>query len=422
MATTKWLDPSGWTLADWEDDTLTVLVDYLWAALKGAADERQAYSERGHSGSFDADYTFPDFSDLKNLFNSSASSPNNAKKIEFSTFPYIGGSAFGANPHANYVIETDTIEADGTAITSAEAKQLTLFRLLDDLLGYTTIFDHIEDTSNGLNTALLRKVWVTQWFQVMDYPKYIHEPFRPTAGTALFSVVETQDLFMEVSYDYSTASGFLGASAFLTVNGGSPVDKYTTNDLKESAPFSNSQAVYDYTYGILNTQKSTAAWITTTTNPNFEVSQQVQNYTLSRSPTNEYHYQINMREKRIRFKPNDAFRATSPDKYATLIHKYFYLTEISGTIAGLTATFNAFGGPAEDTSKFTNITVDGDGYFYLNTVADYSTFTVPADPADLGIIQAREGNDFQTLDDVSLWGVLSEVNNTDGTAFEYYTP
>jgi len=162
MATTKWLDPSGWTLANWTNASLTVLVDHLWNTLKGAADERQAFAEFSHSTGFDSDNEFPDFSDLKNIFNSSAGSPNNAVKIENAVL----------NPDLT-VIETDTIKADGTAAGSAEADFLKLSQILTEIFSYSSgTLLHMIETTNGTENALLQQSRVKQWSQVKDYQLY----------------------------------------------------------------------------------------------------------------------------------------------------------------------------------------------------------------------------------------------------------
>jgi hypothetical protein len=414
MADTKWLDISGWTLLDWEDDTKTVLVDFLWSTLKGAADERQAYCERTHSAGFDSDYSFPNFSELKRLINTEAYAYNAIDRIDRAIYPYVLAG--------NSALETSTIKVDGTPIATSEANNLSLFELLDEVLGYPSgaLLSGI-DTGGGRVNGIVRMSWIVQWYQVLTYPRYILEPFRPLFGTSFFSVVETQELYMQVSYDYIPSSSIAAASASLEVNGVSAGSRYTPGSLNFSSPYSTSQEVYDYAYTVLNDQKSTEAWELTTTNPDLEISQQVF-YQLEREALGTHFYQINIREKRIRFKVNESFRALSPEKYTTPIHKYFYLTEIDGVVGGRSAVFNAFGGPAQDSSKFTSMTQEADGYYYLNTVADYSTFPVPADPIEEDIIQTREGNDFQTLDNSFLWGVISEPNTIDGTNFEYYTP
>jgi len=122
MAVTKWLDPVNWTLAEWEDDTLTVFLAALWPSLKGAGDERQAYAEEAHEGGFDADYTFPDLATFSNFANADSGNPNNLEKITNNLMPDnlgVGGTGVLST------VETSTIKADGTAIASAEANYLT---------------------------------------------------------------------------------------------------------------------------------------------------------------------------------------------------------------------------------------------------------------------------------------------------------
>jgi hypothetical protein len=415
MATTKWLDPTGWTLADWEDASLTVLVDHLWNALKGAADERQAFAEFSHSGGFDSDNEFPNFSDLKNLFNSSASSPNNAVKIQNAVL----------NPDLT-VVETDTIKADGTAFGSAEADFLTLSQILTEIFSYASgTLLHMIDSTNGTENALLQMAWVKQWFQVMDYPEYYAQTVTPST-TDFFDELEVQFISTRVEYWFDadpTNEDFIRGDCLINApETTSPqVDIYVANDLNESIPFSNSQAVYDYTVSQMNSERSTRAWQTTVGALNSDINQQVF-YKLRRVGgfgNDEWFYSIILAETgRIRFKPNESLRALSPESFQAKLYEYFYLSKFN------VVDFNNFGaGYNEGESKFLELTADGSGWYYMSLESpDWTTFTIPADPlADRSVLK-NEANELNTLTPDGFNNVIIQANNSDGTAFEYYTP
>jgi hypothetical protein len=414
MATTKWLDPSGWTLADWEDDTLTVLVDHLWNTLKGAADERQAFAEFSHSGGFDSDNEFPNFSDLKNLFNSSASSPNNAVKIQNAVL----------NPDLT-VVETDTIKADGTASGSAEADFLTLSQILTEIFSYASgTLLHMIDSTNGTENALLQMAWVKQWFQVMDYPEYYAQTVTPS-GNDFFDELEVQFISTRVEYDYDVGSSSPGldqAKCLIVspTSVSSAVDIYVTNDLNETAPFSTSQEVYDYAVSQMDSERATRSWQTTVGALTENINQQVF-YRLVRSGTgtvDEWDYTIILAESgRIRFKPNESLRALSPESFQAKLYEYFYLSKVT------TIDFNNFGaGYNEGESKFLELTADGSGWYYMSLESpDWTTFTIPADPGTDSTALKNEANQLNTLTPDGFNNVIIQANNSDGTAFEYYT-
>ena len=414
MATTKWLDPSGWTLADWTDESLTVLVDHLWNTLKGAADERQAFAEFSHSSGFDPNNEFPNFSDLKNLFNSSSSSPNNAVKIENAVL----------NPGLT-VVETDTIKADGTAFGSAEADFLTLSQILTEIFSYASgTLLHMIDSTSGTENALLRMAWIKQWFQIMDYPEYYAQNVTPS-GNDFFDELEVQFIGVTTTYDYDVGSSSPGldvANCRLRSpqSSSSAVDIYVANDLNETAPFSTSQEVYDYTVSQINSEKSTRAWQTTVGALTESIRQQVF-YSLRRTGSgavDEWEYTVTVAEAgRIRFKPNESLRALSPESFQANLYEYFYLSKFGSF------DFNNFGaGYNEGESKFLELTADGSGWYYMNLESpDYTTFSIPADPSTGGTASKDEANELNTLTPDGFNNVIIHANNSDGDSFEYYT-
>ena len=53
---------------------------------------------------------------------------------------------------------------------------------------------------------------------------------------------------------------------------------------------------------------------------------------------------------------------------------------------------------------------------------DWTQFTIPADPAPEFSVEKTEANKLNTLTEDGFNNVLIQANNSDGTAFEWYTP
>ena len=418
MADSLWIDDL--TFLQWEDDELTVLVDTVWRALKGAGDERQAYAEFTHSSGFDADFTFPDFSDLKNLFNASSGSPNNAVKIKNNLMPdELGVGDTGVLT----TVETSTIKADGTAIASAEANYLTYAEILTGPLGYASgTFLHMSDSGNGVNNALARMAWVVQWYKYMSYTQYYQKRVQ-TGLDDFFDVVETRRMVLTVNYDYnSTTSTFIAASALYTNPPNGTNDLYVTNDLNESSPFSTEQEIWDYTVATYDGEIAAADWEDATGSAGNAVSAQMQ-IIRDLGPDDITQYEAGIEQRQVRFKVNESFRALSPEKFQAALHFYFYLAEFS------IFDFNNFGvGIDEDESKFLELVADGSGWYYLEpvTAPDFDNFTPPTRPSGTETIFKAEGYDILALNNEAGGGheedIFVEVNDPAGTAFEYYNP
>lgn len=419
MADSLWIDEL--TFAQWEDDELTVIVDTPWRALKGAGDERQAYAEQTHSSGFDADYTFPDFSDLKSLFASGSGSPNNAVKIKNNLMPDnlgVSGSAVLST------VETSTIKADGTAIASAEANYLTYAEILTGPLGYASgTFLHMTDTANGIDNALLRMAWVVQWYRYMSYTKYFAKQLD-TGIDNFFDEVEHRSMVLNVGYDYnSTTNTFIGANAFYTNPPNGTVDLYATNDLNEAAPFSTEQEVWDYTVATFDGELATADWESMTGGGTIRSTATM---TIDRDlgPDDITEYSANIEQRQVRFKVNESFRALSPDKFQAALYFYFYITEPAASIT----TFNNLGvGLDEDESKFLELTADVSEWYYLEpvTAPDFDDFTPPTRPITTDIVTNSEGYEGFALNNEGgghTNDIIVETNDPAGTAFEYYTP
>jgi len=439
MATTKWLDPSGgWTLADWEDTDLTVLVSHLWPTLKGKADEFQAYFEQVHSASFDADNEFPDFNTLKSLFSGGTTAPDNAVKIFNAVYPY--SERLGTGPIGP--IDHDSIAADGTAVTnSVRPDDLLLTELLTGPLGYASgILLHMIDTNNGNDTAPNRMTWVVQWYQVMNYPQYYSFALGKISGITDFFEELQQVLFYRVEVKYGFETDELSpadvASAELTEPLFSPpVDIYTAGDLDDTTAgvYSTNQEIFDYAVAEFVEHYDGATW-SDVTSPSTLVSADVKTICFMESSTlgsGRVDQTVTLTQNsRIRFKIKDALRALSPETFSQLVYHYFYMTETaSGQPVG-THFYSAFGeGLNEDETKLKQFTLDADGYYYFSIQdPDFSGFTVPTRPSTSGVNNQREeSNQIFTLTDGKALGtnnhnIYTKPNIDDDTEFNYYTP
>jgi hypothetical protein len=440
MAATKWLDPSGWTLLDWEDDTKTVLVDFLWSALKGAADERQAYFESSHSGGFDSDNSFPDFSELKNLINASASSPNNAEKIEKAILPFFGDEGLVANYGP---VDHESFAADGTTVTnSVRPDYLTLSQLLTNVLGYASgDLLHMIDTDDGADTAVLKMAWVVQWYQVLNYPQYYAFPLGNYEFiTNIFEEIQYIQMYrVEVTYGFKSDDSVAAtATALLTepLIASTPVDIYTSGDLADSTAgvYSTNQEIYDYAVSKFNEYYDGVTW-TTLGDPSNLLTAEVSTYDYMQSRvtsgTGLVEQTVDIRQKgRVRFKIKDGFRALSPEKFSQLVYHYFYMTKLASGEDPADVFYSDFGtGINADETELKQFTADADGYYYFSIQdPDLTNFTVPTRPTVAGDDNRREENNqiFTLVDGVALGvnkhAILTKPNKDDDTNFNYYTP
>ena len=450
MAVTKWLDPDDWTLAEWEDATLTVLVDALWSALKGASDERQAFFEQAHSGTFDTDNEFPTLG----IFRSGTSDPNNAEIIENAVYPYF----YSGGPAQAGPIETASIKADGTAVTtSTRAVILNLVEMIQDVLGYTEDeLLHIIDTDTGAvgstgfgkATGILRMAWIKQWFQVFSNPVYYNVPLGYFAGQPGFvtgfweffeEIQQVQSYRIELNYGFPT-NGATQANISLDdltqpTLLSTPFNFYTAGDLDDSTAgvYSTNQEIFDYAVSKFDEYYDSASWATLPSPQDMTgLSVKTNCFMLSRTlNTGLTDQQVDISQSnRIRFKIKDAFRALSPEKFTPLIYHYFYMTEGPTGEAPSDSFYSDFGtGINEDETELKQFVLDADGYYYFNVQdPDFSGYTVPIRPTTTPVDNRREeSNQIYTLVDDAALGtnrhsILVKPNLTDGTAFEYYTP
>jgi len=431
----KWLDPGGgWTVADWEDSTQTVLMSHLWDALKGAADERVAFARLIHDSSFAAADTFPDFNTAMSIFLANANTPNNATRIKNAIYP-------------EDCVKTSDINSSGTDTTIPDS--LTLSEVLTEPLGYPSgNLLHMTDTSSGSQTGLSLMTWVKQWFQVMDYPEYYWRPFLTSTGgadEAWITDLQVQNIVVDIVYKYNkSTSTFISCVCNVTDEDGGPTDVYTGGDLNESAPWSTPQEVRDYAVGKLNSSLSTDSFSANQNNlsgltfgtlkPNSaycKVKETVfPHAVIGAGPDYEVRIEGSYISDRFRFKLADHKRATSPNEYTCPIQiNYSWQKGLNDTFG----TYDDFGtGKTEGNVELDTLTPDGSGWYLVEIDApDYNNTTAltvqtsgpPWNIArnHVGLYQwpiSPGGKGGSTLTN----GYYVKPNQSDGSAWEYYTP
>lgn len=412
----KWEDLTG-NVSFWTTEQVTLL-SHVWPDLKAAADERVSFIENKHDTTYAGSETFPDFNADKSLFISSENSPNNATRINTNVYP-------------GDCVDEDTIEDDITISSTADfPTNLSLSDVLDDL-GYTgdTKCLHMEDTDDGSQPALSLTDWYIQWYEIMNLPVWYNRR-RSTGIPAWLGDVGTQETAMTVDYRYNQDTDvFVSAEADFREPSfsGSGTDLYTPGDLNETAPWSTPQDVRDLCIQFFD-DNAGASWsngwnrLETIGTNLYELA--------STKSTGEVRINAAIERRRIRFKVNQEYRATSPNRYD--VEKYFY--GFYGYDFESATTYSDFGtGAVEDKSDLELLTADGSDWYYLEiTSIDYDTesvLTVPATPVSgqtdnehyYGLLKRFLTSDMASLttNDAS---IMFKPNLTDGTGFEYYTP
>jgi hypothetical protein len=421
MATTKWLDPSGWTMADWEDATKRPYFNFLWDALKGAADERVAFVEESHDSGFSTNYIFPDY-----VTDNSVALAADYLKIKNGVFP------IGVN---TLLLMNNNDMSDGGTVTSNidVPESLQLSDLLDEL-GYTgdTKMLHDEDTNSGARPALARMAWVVQWFEIMNYMTWFNSLTAKNGSSGntsnWVSDLEFQFYQLDCFYNYDpNSSTFIAANCYERQprTTSSDVDIYTAGDLAESSPFDDAQAVRDYVISKFNPDGG--SWVSSNTLINIRVGavqeESIQNEVLA----NNFTILCILKQQRMRFKLNDAFRATSPNRYTPDIYWFLYYNEDSITGLG-SYTFSDFGeGFSIDENSLVKLTADGSGWYYLTPDPDFDHEPVLSVPA----VGNANNQDFccrkrsltpNETYNADINSFYLKPNLTDGSNFEYYTP
>ena len=460
MAASKWLD--NWALSVWTNTALNVKIDPAWELIKGACDERQALVEFDHSTGFDADNTLPDLSALMSKFISGPATPNNAVKILNAVWPVD-------------TPETDDFQTSGVVTANSPANLFTLSEILTDEFSYASgTLLHMSDSDSGTDPAKLFWRWVIQWFQVLNDPVYYLRRLKNNAtGNQYYSVMEVQEVVVEVIYDYivSPFSVVNTPTAFVTkrTSGGgtSTVDVYVANDLSEAGTASTPQQVRDYAITTWGNNNST--WWSSTGHDLGDRANfcNLKESNFSRHFAGPFTQDIKCRLVvfRIRFKTNDDYRVTSPTKYDTPKYWNGYYTGSSkftanipgGSPAGTPptiSTYDDFGTGETNNDVQLNLMVeDGGGYYNIEIASpDFDTEPVIGFPPDPGFNAGTSswGQQFclqalQLEAGTTLAGTFKQTdpstgikyapqiaqtdtsiyvkpNTTDGTGFEYYTP
>jgi len=406
---TKWVDPADWVFADWLDSSKTVLLNHLWDTLKGGADERVAFSKAQHDSSFAAADTFPDFNTLISVYLSGGGTPSNRLKIENSIFP-------------EEVVQTDEVKSSGS--DNSEPKSLNLSELLTGPLGYAS------GTLLGKSGGVALQSWQKQYFQVMNYPEFYWRPTKTKTGGAAedwISLLEVQYIAVKTVYVYNdSTSSFVSAECKVTepTISSTTNDVYNTNDLNESSPFSTPQEVRDYTIGVLDDTITDDNWATSQNNlanignfrvPIATISEEIELVTTS---DDVFTLTCELVSIKFRFKLNDQYRATSPNRYTVPIQYNFEWGSASVTYDdfGLTKT--------EGNVELETITKDvNDFYLFEIPNPDYDN-TAVLDVADATISQnfGLSKTRIVPLGVTDETGYYMKPNQSDGSAWEWFDP
>lgn len=415
MADTKWLDPASWTLADWEDETRRPLLNFLWDTLRGGANERVAFYNQTHDSSFPTNYDFPDYNTDK-----SVALASDYLKIRNAVWP-------SGLKDSKTMKNTDMVDGGTVTSNSDIPDELQLNDILSEL-SYSpdTTMLHVTDTSSGTQSALARMAWVKQWYEIMNYITWVNRTLTTTGygptTSDLISDIEFQQYKIAVFYGYNpNTSTFNSATCYETEPRftSTPVDIYTANDLNETAPFSTMQEVRDY--AITQIDPDNATWVSTTRGDTLflfaKLEEQISNEALANNYTIDADYEL----VRLRFKINDSFRATSPNRFTSDIYWFLYYTHTVGT-------FSDFGnGFSEDDNSLIKLTADGSGWYYLEIDPDFDHEPVLSVPA----IGTGDSQTFQCVKrtispnmafTATENSIYQKPNLTAGTAWEWYTP
>jgi len=415
----KWLD--FWAYADWTDVTNRPLFTILDEEAAVCA-ERQAFTEVEHDSSFNADNTWPITSG--DLYGNIDSSPNTRTRILNAIYP-------------ENCVKTDEVNSSGTDTTLPSV--LTLANLLQDIFSY----------SSGIplsNTEKLAKMThVKQWFQVLDYPEFYWRPFLTETGGADYAWItdlQIQYLRVEVFYTYNVSAGtFLSATAHVTDPATAQTDIYSTNDLNESAPWSNTQDVRDYAIGLMNDLITNDEWTANQNNlaglafgtlkPHsayVSIDETAGRGVLGAGPDDEVVIECDLYIARFRFKLADHKRATSPNTYTAPVQFNYHYEQGTGSNNGDYDDFST--GAVEGNVHLDTITPDVSDWHYIEIDSpDFDNSAVLTDPVARGEHYFRVlGLYKQPLSvggkggTTNTNGYYVKPNQSDGTAWEWYTP
>jgi len=425
MAASKWLDPNTasdpWTIADWTDTDLIVLMSHIWPSLKAAADERVAFSNRTQSSGFSEFDIFPDFTDGVLVNTDSASIEHDVTNIPRAVWSdQVNGSG------QDGVVKTDEIETSGAynASTSRPDLLILLSEFLQDVEGYASgTLQIITDTDNtARDHAVLKWLWAIQIYQAISYPTYYYRSLT-TTGTSPFTNIEY--FYRNVIVRYGSSHTAIPTHTCTTVTGlGTNTDIYTANDLNETFPVSTTQEVKDY---IVSQRAGLPArvdadWVAVSTasvNRETAIASLDYDYIFtSGSPNNAVSNVVVAQDMAIRFKVSQDFRADN-----TKFDSDYYHNSYNSALNGI---FKDFGtGDTELEIELNKLKPDGNGWYTLEfTGLDFSNTGTGAPPVD-GTTETIDVGYKKALilpvGATGLQGMLVRPNLTDGTGYEYYT-
>ena len=410
MALTRWLDPNNapndlWTIADWTDTSLTVLMSHVWPSITDAVNERLAFSLRTQSSGFPANREFPDMED-------SLITDDDVNLYDEMIWP-------------EEVVEEANIQTSGTySNPSSHPGLLTLSEFLQDVESYPSgnLLIYI-DTAFQSKTALLQWAWAIQMYQALNYPKYYQRELK-TTGSFAFPLIERQNLEILVTYEYNTSSGALVAATCTRNLNGTITDIYVANDLNESAPWSTSQEVKDYVVSQFDTEFAGLGdldWVSITSDGN-PYGSNYDHRIINAYGVNRIAYRCSAQIRRYRFQVDQEYRADNTRYDADQYVNYYY--------TGHNDTYQDFGtGKVDKDVEFVQLVADVNDNFVLEVPnPDYSnagTGAPPAIPITPAVTIEENVGIFKEIipaEGTVKVTIYARPNKVDGTGFEFYTP
>jgi len=411
MAATRWLDPGGgFTLPDYLDETLTLLPDFLWPTHTLASNERVSFMELTDNTGYDDLQTFPAFSELVAATRLDQVAPDSVERIKSSIHPITAGAGV-------VIMETDSFQVgvleDGL---NTFPDQITLIEVLTNVLGYASGTLLIDSDSSGANrNCLMRTAQIKQFYEVMNYQDYygtvlngVASHISPMESLTFTGAPANSGLSITIEIIYNhTDTTFQNCTAFIGFEGANTVDLYVANDLNESSPFSTMEEIRTYAIGLMNANNSTySPMVGTLSGANNSL---ISSYT-GTPGNNQKRLTIEFFSQR--FKVEDANRPTPAQFYTYPVWwNGFYSITNSDFSTGFTHRLLVL----EEMPK------DGNDFMYTDVAGmNYNTPTIAINKGESSsdIIFRRMYSQFNT----AAHGVFLRPNQTDGTAYEYYTP
>lgn len=412
MAASKWLDP--WALVNWTNLTLNVIPDHTWPSLTGASNERNSFINRTHDSGYTTLKTFPPLSANKDLGRLDGTSPTNMARIR---------QAMNDNTSDVTLVETDDLNSGTTRSLPFRPNALNLSELLIDGLGFASGVLLLDtESDDGNQNCLSRRAHDSQFYECLNYPEYYGITFDSASPwVTLIEVYEVpasasgdnRGTRIKIAINYQhTATTFTSATAKIGYESDTMTDVYVANDLNESAPFSTMAEVRDYAITIMGNHQTYVTMDEADTSIDYSDS------ATSAALNSQFDdvagtivKQLDLFYFSYRITIEDALRPTSPDKFSYPIWKngfYDWFNDDFGT------------GFTDLELFFEEFTKDGSGRIILD---------IPGIDYTSPILATADGEDFDNSISVRSYSTLDSTNQgcylapnqTDGTAFEYYS-